>query len=118
MPRKIKPNLPKGKGKSLDELSGVVDDLQTTQKIQGNDITTLKWVVGIGSTTVLVISSIMIAVTTQFGIHLIRENATLRADHNNLRVEFEVYKAQNPPVAKVPPKNSQTPPVVIIPPKD
>ena len=106
MPRTPKPNPPKGKVRSQAELSDAVDHLETTQKIHNNEIVTLKWVVGIGLSAVLFISSILFAIVTQFGIHIIRENAALRADHNNLRVEFEVYKAQNPPpIATVPPKD-------------
>ena len=102
MPRKAKPNPPKGKGRSLPELSDAVDDLETSRKIHASDIATMKWVGGIVLAIFILLSTIVI----QFGIHNVRENTALRADFHALQTEFEVYKATNPPpVAIVPPIN-------------
>ena len=110
MPRNRKTDSPKGRGRSLPELSHAVDDLETTQETQGNDIATMKWLVGISLAIFVLLSTAVI----QLSIHTIRENAAsraeytevindlrqenieIRADHNELRLEFELYKAQNP----------------------
>ena len=106
MPRNVKPNSPKGKGRSQAELSDAVDDLETSRKIHTNEIATLKWVVGLGLGAVLLVSSILFGVVVQITLDNSRENAVLRADFHTLQTEFEVYKATNPPpVAIVPPIN-------------
>ena len=99
MPRNRKTDSPRGKGRSLPELSDAVDDLETSRKIHANDIAILKWVVGVSVAMFVLLSAAVI----QFSLHNInannvlrQENIEIRADHNDLRLEFELYKAQNP----------------------
>lgn len=110
MPRNTKPNPPKGKGKSSADQSDQVRRLETRYEVVTNDVNTLKSVGAIVVAVFILLSTVVI----QLGIHTVRENAALRAeytevindlrqenveiraDNNQLRLEFELYKSQNP----------------------
>ncbi|MCG8624902.1 MAG: hypothetical protein MJE68_23245 [Proteobacteria bacterium] len=80
--------------------AGAKQDWKTEHKILSNKVTMLQWAMGFGFGTVLVVIATLGQYTaSNIGeINALRqENVEIRADHNELRLEFEVYKAQNPP---------------------
>ena len=92
MPRPTKKNSPTSKAtRSHEDRDNKYEALQT-------QVDTIKWVIAV----IFALFLIALATVAQFTLDNSRKNDALRTDHNNLRVEFEVYKAQNPPIATIP----------------
>ncbi|MCG8624900.1 MAG: hypothetical protein MJE68_23235 [Proteobacteria bacterium] len=79
-------------------------ELESETKPLSNDIITMRWVMGLGFGTLVLVNSILIGVSIQLAQQNANENALLRqenieirAEHNELRLEFELHKAQHPP---------------------
>ena len=76
-------------------------DLAREQRSQASDIVTMKWVMGFGFGLVLITNGVVVALT----VLALSWNNDLRAELNALKVEFEVYKAENPPsTSPIPPE--------------
>ena len=111
MAGKTKTDSVTGKGTNVPDS---IQDMWHEHRALTTRVNMLQWVVGFVFGVFLILAGFI----AQISVNNINVNNALRTDHNALRIEFEVYKAQNPPIAKVPPKDSQTPIVVPIPPKN
>lgn len=88
------------KGRGASKATDAGQDWKAEHKILSNKVSMIQWFMVSGFSLLLVVIA-TIGQFTASNIGEIRalrqENVEIRAEQNELRVEFEVYKAQNPP---------------------